>query len=487
MSVPVVLPLPAKALVTGFRAIGYSFSTAVADIFDNSVSAGAKEIHAISDPLASEPYFCILDNGSGMDKNGLENALLLGSDRTDKKDSEKELGRFGLGLKSASLSQCRKLIVATKKKKMTQAIAMCLDLDVIEKKNEYELSVLDEEEIASLPCIDKLNEYKSGTLVIWNGFDRIEEKGFQKSFRQLVADSKKHIELVFHRFYNSLNIYYDGARIEKRDPFLRSSPRRLPGRTNTISYNGSSIEIEAHTLPYANSLTREERELLGNPKSIYDDQGFYIYRNKRLISWGGWMRMGLKSELSKLARVQIDFPSTLDAVWTLDVKKSSARIPDSLKDAIIASVSEAVVKGKKTMTFPGKKEKRGDIPLWERIETRDNEVQYRINRNNPIIEQLKECIGRVPSSLLEMLLSQLELFVPRLRIYNDQADENIKIQNNPNDVELETVVRQMKEFLSLADPEEREEMFDQLFMIEQYQNFYDQKDLIREKVFNEGI
>ena len=483
MSEPLVLPLPAKALVTGFRAIGYSFSTAVADIFDNSVSAGAKEIHAVSDPLATKPYFCILDNGSGMNENGLENALLLGSDRTDKKDSEKELGRFGLGLKSASLSQCRKLTVVTKKKNMPRPIAMCLDLDVIEEKNEYELSVLNEEEINSLPCVEKLAEYKSGTLVIWNGFDRIEKKGFQKSFRQLVAEAKKHIELVFHRFYKKLNIFFDYIRIEERDPFLLSAARRQPGRTISINYNGDSIEITAHTLPYANTLTKEQRNLLGNPKSIYDDQGFYIYRNKRLISWGGWMRMGLKSELNKLARVQIDFPSTLDSVWTLDVKKSSAKIPDSLKKSIISSAAEAIGNGRRAMTHPGRKEKRGEFPLWERLETRENEVRYQINRNNPVIVQLKDCLGKKQNLLLDMLLSHLETFIPKLRIYNDQANENVSIQNTSCDIELESVVNQMISILSLAEPEDRENLFDRLFSAEQFQNFYGQKDLIKEKVF----
>ena len=118
MSKQIKRPIPAKALITGIRAIGYSFSTAVADVIDNSITADAKKIFVESNPLAEEPYFCILDDGKGMDDDGLDNALLLGSDRTDKRDSEKELGRFGLGLKSASLSQCRKVTVATKQKKI---------------------------------------------------------------------------------------------------------------------------------------------------------------------------------------------------------------------------------------------------------------------------------------------------------------------------------------------------------------------------------
>lgn len=121
---------PVKTLLTGLRAIGYSFSTAVADIIDNSVSAEADTVNIYFDPIADIPFFCILDNGRGMNFAELNNAMMPGSDRTNKEDSDLELGRFGLGLKSASLSQCREFIVASKK--YGKINAMAFDLDVIE-------------------------------------------------------------------------------------------------------------------------------------------------------------------------------------------------------------------------------------------------------------------------------------------------------------------------------------------------------------------
>lgn len=131
---------PAKALLTGLRSIGYSFSTAVADIMDNSISAQATLIHVYSDPLVAAPYFCILDNGCGMNSSELDNAMLPGSDREGIIDSEKELGRFGLGLKSASLSQCRRFVVASKK--YGKIRAMAFDLDLIESENKLVLLYL---------------------------------------------------------------------------------------------------------------------------------------------------------------------------------------------------------------------------------------------------------------------------------------------------------------------------------------------------------
>lgn len=486
MSKYVERKIPARSLLTGFRAIGYSFPTAVADIIDNSISASAKEIRIISDPLDDEPYFCIFDNGCGMDDEEIDNAMLLGSDRTGKKDSEKELGRFGLGLKSASLSQCRRLIVASKKKNYSHIIAMDLDLDIIERDNLFKLGILNAHEVNCLPCIDLLKKSKSGTLVIWNKFDRIENsaKTFEETFGQAVADAKKHVELVFHRFYDSVKIYFNEIRIDKRDPFLLSSHgRQQTGRKTEIKIDGKKIEVTPYTLPFANTLTKKERELLGNPKSIYDDQGFYLYRNKRLIAWGGWMKMGYKSELNKLARVQIDFPSTLDSVWTLDVKKSSAKIPDKLKENIFASLNDAVHKSHRTSKCPGLKESNGANKLWERIVNKNDgdKVSYQINRENPTIKLLMDSLGREEQKLFGILLSQLESYIPKGRLQNDFA-ESVNIQNSPDDIELETVVKQFDVILGLTDLAERESVFENLFATEQYQKFYDQKDLIKKRV-----
>ena len=124
---------------------------------------------------------------------------------------------------------------------------------------------------------------------------------------------------------------------------------------------GGELFITPHTLPYVKTLSEEEKDLLGNPKSVYDDQGFYLYRNRRLISWGSWLRMGVKSELNKLARIQVDIPSSLDAEWTLDVKKSAAKIPDSIKEELIASVKDSVIRSKRTVNFKGKKSNRLSI------------------------------------------------------------------------------------------------------------------------------
>ena len=485
MSELVERQFPAKALLTGLRAIGYNFSTAVADIIDNSISACASEIKIYSDPLETEPYFCILDNGCGMNAQELDNAMLPGSDRENKTDCKLELGRFGLGLKSASLSQCREFTVASKK--YGKIRAMSFDLDVIEKENKLMLKQLNSDEIKQLPQISELDTYETGTLVIWTKFDKIESlaKNFEDSFRSVVAESKKHVELVFHRFYNKIAIYYNNKRIEKRDPFLLDSVgRQQTGRTSNIIIDGSEIIVIPYTLPFANTLTSEEKALLGNPKSIFDEQGFYLYRNERLISWGSWMHMGIRSELNKLARIQVDIPSTLDSVWMLDVKKSSAKIPDKIKDRIKMAVEDSIVRSKRTTKFPGVKEQSVTCKMWDRINEHEGKVRYQINREAPAIVALNDAIGETEKELLEIVLSQVESYLPKYSISNDNM-ESLNIVNSGDDCEEERLIEEIEKIVAIFEGDMQRIQFENIFMAESYQCLFKRKDEIRRRIFGD--
>lgn len=482
MSALVEREFPAKALMIGLRSIGYSFSTAVADILDNSISAGASRIDVYSDPLAKNPYFCIIDNGHGMNRTELDNAMLPGSNRENVQDSELELGRFGLGLKSASLSQCREFIVVSKR--YGKINAMSFDLDIIEEYNKLMLKELQQEEYLSLPHVDILSKYETGTIVLWTKFDKIPEKCFEDSFRSMVGDAKKHIELVFHRFYNQIEIYFNNKRIEKRDPFLLDSlgrqqtarPTRIPAK------DGAEIVVTPYTLPFANTLTQEEKALLGNPKSIFDDQGFYCYRNKRLILWGGWMHMCARSEMNKLARIQVDIPSTLDSEWTLDVKKSSAKIPDDIKDLIRIAVQESVVRSKRTTRFPGKKEQTVECKVWSRVDHREGKISYQINRDLPSISALYEVLGTSEQNLLNIALSQIECYLPKYSIINDNMD-SYQIVNSAADAEEEHLIDEIVEIMSMFDDEKRAVKFDEIFLMESYRDLFPRKEEIKKKVF----
>ena len=211
---------PAKSLITGIRAIGYNFSTAVADIIDNSISAKASRIDIITDVTDKSSYVAFLDNGCGMNYEELENAMLLGSNRDNRTDSDTELGRFGLGLKSASLSQCREFTVVSKVSGKVNAIMF--DLNLIEAENKWDLCVLDQEEIQAIHNVDKLLEYSSGTLVVWKAFDKIENraKKYEDSFREAVADAKRHVPGAEqrHLLFDHFTLLLGNAKLELNLP-----------------------------------------------------------------------------------------------------------------------------------------------------------------------------------------------------------------------------------------------------------------------------
>lgn len=434
---------PAKSLIQGLRCIGYNFSTALADIIDNSISADAKHIQVLSNPDDEEPYVVIFDDGHGMGFNELDNAMTLGSDRDEKEDSEYELGRFGLGLKSASFSQCLRLTVASKN--CNRINAMRYDLNKIQEKNEWLLDILDSEEIDSLPEIDLLKKANTGTLVTWQCFDKIMEESdsFKNSFINAIGVAKSHIELVFHRFWDDIEISFNGHRIEKRDPFLTNAPNHQEGRTMTINVDGQDIFVTPFVLPYANSLTEDNKRMLGNPKSIYDDQGFYIYRNKRLIIWGSWLRMKIRSEFNKLARVRVDIPSSLDSLWMLDVKKSSAKIPDKIKDQLQISIKDSIVRSKREVKYPGKKEAEAEHPLWQRIDLHGGKVKYEINReDNSLYSALADMLDDKQLIALNTYLDKIEEFIPKGLIVSDNAD-SLNIVNSDVDSDEEDLIQKV--------------------------------------------
>ena len=240
-----------------------------------------------------------------------------------------------------------------------------------------------------------------------------------------------------------------------------------------------------YTLPFANSLTSEEKALLGNPKSIYDEQGFYIYRNRRLISWGNWMRMGIRSELNKLARIQVDIPSSLDEVWTLDVKKSSAKIPDKIKSQIKASVEDSIVRSKRTTRFPGEKEQTPEVRVWDRINEHEGKIRYQINREAPAIVALESALGERERELFQVVLSQIECYLPKYSISNDNMDA-LTIVNTGDDAEEETLIQEIETIISLCDDEIKADVLDNIFAAENYQKLISRKDEIKRRILGDG-
>ncbi|MEX2104109.1 MAG: ATP-binding protein, partial [Bacilli bacterium] len=329
----VSLPPHAPTLIESTRAIGYTLEAAVADIIDNSITALASCVDIFFFPI-NDSYIAILDNGNGMNSTQLETAMRYGSQNPNDNRDANDLGRFGLGLKTASLSQCRTLTVVSKQKNRVEARRW--DIDYVAKTEEWSLLVLEtEQEMSTVPRIEELNKLQSGTLVVWQNLDRLKvgEVNFDRSMSKKMSDVRDHLSLVFHRYISSeaglkkLRINMNALPVEPADPFL--TKRNTQVMADEVLYiEGARVVVRPFILPHVSALSSDEINALGGKEGLRKSQGFYIYRNKRLILGGTWFRMMRQGELSKLARIQVDIPNELDGLWTLDIKKSTATPPE---------------------------------------------------------------------------------------------------------------------------------------------------------------
>ena len=330
------LPPYAPTLIESTRAIGYSLEAAVADIIDNSIAAGASKVDLFFFPVDKE-YVAILDNGRGMDDKEITTAMQYGSKNPMDERSKDDLGRFGLGLKTASLSQCRSLTVITKKE--DALLARRWDIDYVSVTGKWTLLILDEYEILQLPHIEELLKYDSGTLVVWQNLDRLKagEINFEQALGRKIDVVRDHLALVYHRYLagevglKKIVIQINNVKIEPIDPFLSSKSVQAMD-DEVLVVRGKHIEVRPYILPHISKMTSDEIKLLGGKEGLRRHQGFYVYRNKRLLVWGTWFRMMRQGEMSKLARIRVDIPNDLDDLWTLDIKKSSAIPPAEVRN-----------------------------------------------------------------------------------------------------------------------------------------------------------
>ncbi len=429
----------APSLIESMRSIGYTFSAAIADLIDNSISAQSSIIDIFSEP-SSEPYLVIVDNGCRMSKEELYKAMRYGSTNPNAPRSKEDLGRFGLGLKAASFSQCRKFIIVSKKN--SEISACSWDLDYVIKAQNWKIICYSHEEIRELPKIELLDTISSGTYLILQNFDKIKEStsDINETFNKILDDMINHLSLVFHRFIDDgLRISVNDVKIEAMDPFLVNHPATQKKRKTHINIHGEEITLEPYVLPYISKLTQSDLKKVGGKEQLRRDQGFYVYRNRRLIIWGTWFRLERKSELNKLARVRVDIPNTLDSIWSIDIKKSAATLPDMIKEKMQNAVLTSVLSSECVYTYRGRKEnKNSSIEyVWERIKTRDG-YEYQINRNIPQLKLLCKALNDSELKLLNSIINTIESSFPAQSLYIDAAKGNLD-QNSENENEAEKI------------------------------------------------
>ena len=463
------LPPYAPTLIESTRAMGYSLEAAVADIIDNSIAAYASRVDLFFFPIDGE-YVAFLDNGAGMTSEELNMAMQYGSKNPQELREQNDLGRFGLGLKTASLSQCKTLTVITKSKEGIEARRW--DVDYVAETGEWSLLVLDDTEIQECPHFEELDKYESGTLVIWQKLDRLKagEINFEQALGRKMDDVREHLSLVFHRYLfgetgiKKFQIWMNNQLIQPIDPFLTSKSTQAMD-DETILVQGEKIVVRPYILPHTSKMTVDEINSLGGKDGLRRQQGFYVYRNKRLLVWGTWFRMMRQGEMSKLVRIRVDIPNALDDLWTLDIKKSSAVPPAAVRSNLRVVIEKMSDKSKRTWTVRGKKETdEKTVHVWNRLRTRSNGYVYEVNRHHPLVEELLNNAN--VNKQVERLLRQIENNIPLNALYVDLTND-VKIDNEIS-TEYKDIRESMLEILRNTSPELQENMINSLVVCEPF-------------------
>lgn len=441
-----------SVLMNSMRSIGYSFKTALADIIDNSISAGAKNIHIFAPINDDDLFLSVLDDGNGMTKLELFNAMKYGSDRDY---SNNDLGRFGLGLKSASLSQCRILTVVSKTGDDISAYRWDLDAVISDKKRDC--LELENSEIESLPNIDSLKCLKMGTLVLWQNFDIAYKKNNGKVREYLsdeVEEAEKHIRLVFHRFladkFNGVKIFINNFPLTPIDPFLEDHPKTDSKKVSEITVDGSIIKIQPYILPHQSDLSDEDLEKLGGIDTLRSGQGFYIYRNKRLIIYGTWFKLSsstVSPELLKYGRIKVDIPNTLDEMWDIDIKKQNATIPKQILNNLKKAVSDVCTRSKdKTSKRTRLSLDKDDSKIWNKELSKNNKEIYAINKESTFIRKFLDDFNDSDKNKILNLIDIISSNIPYDDIYNSICNKRNEIQlsNTQIDAIVQEGVAQFK-------------------------------------------
>lgn len=413
------------ALIEALRSVGYTPSTALADLIDNSISAGARTIRVAVEPShdAAGGYAYVDDDGAGMSSSALRAAMRWGGDGGQRKREATDLGRFGLGLKTASFSLGRTLSVISRTLPGADLSGYSWDLDHIAAVGWRMLDGY-AESAARIVADSRLarDDREVGTLVVVTNLDRLGVGARSGTLRQqntatTLRHIASHVGMVFHRFLTTgVEITLGEGKIQAWDPFEG-------GVQTAEEYLGKEARVTSFVLPHQSRIATALHERLAGPRGWLNHQGFLIYRAKRLIVPGGWLRLCEPQERYRLARVRVDLETSVDSGWKLNVMKSAVTAPSGVV-ADLERIGGAVRRqAEAAFGFRGERQAPSRVSegaisqaFW-RQEIKPDSVRFRVNRSHPLIQTLKQQI-RDPE-IAEPFLKAFERLLPLDAILQD--------------------------------------------------------------------
>lgn len=412
-------------LIESLRDVGYSFNSAVADIIDNSITANSGNVSVFALPFGDGGFkFAIVDDGDGLDRGELLKAMRLGSSNPRLARAAGDLGRFGLGLKTASFSQCRRLTVVSRRDGDTSAFTW--DLDTVVRSNKW--TVIERQDVSNLFGVDALGEH--GTLVLWEKVDRLtgENGAGRVDYERVISEAQDHLALVFHRFLGNkpgtphITLQVNGRVVEPLDPFNVENPAT---RADSEELVCPGVRLRSYTLPHVSKYAdKQEYERYGLPGGYLRNQGVYLYRAKRLIIHGTWFGLAKKTALTQLTRVRIDIDTDQDEVWKIDVKKTSAQMPEAVRKRVkqlievIGAPSRRVYR-RRTANLTS----RESYPVWNRSE-KDEHVVYSINEEHPVLAAFRNELDDGQAKKFDSLMAFIGSMLPMEALVYDISNNS---------------------------------------------------------------
>jgi hypothetical protein len=418
-------------MIEALRGLGYTTATALADLIDNSLSANADRVDLLFAWDEHKSTVTLLDNGRGMNEEELERAMRLGDRNPLQKRLPTDLGRFGLGLKTASFSQCRKLTVASKQNGHTHCFRW--DLDILAACDDGGWYLLEGAAPESAHLLNTLDDRPNGTIVLWEALDRIVSPASrEQDFLDLIDRVAEHLAMVFHRYLSGptpkLRLFINDRKVIPWDPFLTTNPATYSSPVERIQVDTGFVEVQSFVLPHKDRITATEYDSGAGPDGWTSQQGFYVYRNERLLVAGSWLGLGqtrqwTKEEAHRLARIRLDIPNTVDAEWKIDIRKSIARPPLALKARLTKLAEDTREKARKVFAHRGQAVplQGGKLQQVWRAEHFHGSLRYRIDTSHPAVQSVINEAGALRPEVNAML-RLIEETIPIQRIWLDTAE-----------------------------------------------------------------
>lgn len=453
------IPNP-EYLIKSIAEQGYTLETSIADLIDNSISAGAQRVEVLVDTQKTPFQLFIADDGSGMSADALKKNMEFPSSSMEDKRQPRDLGRFGLGMKTASFAQTRHFTVISKKPDDKEYQARTWDVDHL-KKGSWEIIINSPSEIAEfLSFYKKLSkgflnphrDFSPNTIIIWNGLYKFENEFaandqneiLQKELTQI---TKEYLQLIFHRFMEKgepLNIRLNNEQLKPFNPF--------PSKARNISIQqkllmGSNLRLEGFVLP--NRSLEESKgvsEWTLSHKSLMDMEGIYIYRADRIIVFGGWIGMTKKFPRLQLARLKVEISNGIDHLFHLNVAKSSIIIPFGERIAFMRYVSELKKEAEKEFfnyETKARTSKSLTKEIFKKIPTSKG-MKLEIDNEYPVLKALTDTLTETQNKSLKIIFRMIMTTVNKIKkVHSEDNFTSVTEKDGLSETDIENAVRML--------------------------------------------